>query len=272
MIELKSLSGSYGAGIIDDVSVRLPNGKTYGVFSPCYADSVTLLALISGARTPSGGTVLVGGFDLHREAKQARRGIGYLPADLLPDEALTPIEYLMAVANTRDLPYEKTLRHVHDYLELAGLIKKKDSLISNLSLGEKRALCLLQLLLGNPETLVLTSPLAGLTPREAQKIRDLVDYFSETHTIFLCTPSTRALTEMCDEIVVLQNHTFKMLTSADDEALKAEFSATPEEASPAPAAEAKQQTTTRARAILKLLMQKSGECEIIDDEEKEDGN
>ena len=272
MIELKSLSGSYGAGIIDDVSVRLPNGKTYGVFSPCYADSVTLLALISGARTPSGGTVLVGGFDLHREAKQARRGIGYLPADLLPDEELTPIEYLMAVANMRDLPYEKTLRHVHDYLELAGLIKKKDSLISNLSLGEKRALCLLHLLLGNPETLVLTSPLSGLTPREAQKIRDLVDYFSETHTIFLCTTSTHDLTEMCDEILVLQSHTLKTLTSADDEALKVEFSASPTEASPAPAAEAKQQTPTRTRAILKLLMQKSGECEIIDDEEKEDGN
>ena len=146
MIELKSLSGSYGAGTVEDVSIRLPNGKMYGVFSPCYADSVALLALISGARTPTAGTVLVGGFDLHREAKQARRGIGYLPADLFPDEALTPIEYLMAVANTRDLPYEKTLRHVHDFLEIAGLEKKKECLISNLSYGEKRALCLLQLL------------------------------------------------------------------------------------------------------------------------------
>lgn len=270
LIELKSVSGSLGSGNVENVSVRLPNGKTYGVFSPCYADSVALLSLISGARTPTGGTVLVGGFDLHREAKQARRGIGYLPARLLPDEALTPIEYLMAIADARELPYEKTLRHVHEFLELADLAGKKECLISNLSGGEKRALCLLQLLLGNPETLVLTSPLSGLTPKEAQKIRSLIAYFSQTHTVFLCTPSTRDLTEMCDEILVLKSGTLKTVVSANDESLKAELSAPLTEASPAPEAEANAPSSNRARAILKLLMQKGGDCEVLDTDEKED--
>ena len=108
MIELKSVSGACGAGAVRDVSLRLPNGKKYGVFSPSYADAVALLALMGGARTPSSGKILAGGFDLHCEAKQARRGIAYLGADLLPDDTMTPIEYLMSVSSRKQPPQTHT--------------------------------------------------------------------------------------------------------------------------------------------------------------------
>ncbi len=269
MIELKSVSGALGAGEVRDISFRLPNGKTYGVFSPRYADAVALLALMSGARTPSGGSVLAGGFDLHREAKQARRGIGFLPADLLPDDYLTPLEYLMSVADTRELPYDKTVRHVHEMLELADLADKKESLIANLSHGEKRALCLLQVLLGKPEILILTSPLAGLIPKDAQKIRELIKYFGETYTIFLCTPSTHDLCEMCDEIIILQNGTLKTVVASNDETLAAELAVTPTEPSLTPEAEAPKK---RASTRWKMLTQSSGEYEVLDTDEKEGKN
>ena len=270
MIELKSVSGSLGTGKVRDVSFRLPNGKTYGVFSPCYADAVALFALMSGAHTPTNGTILASGFDIHREAKQARRGIGYLPTDLLPDNELTPIEYLMAVADVRDLNYDKTIRHMHELLELADLADKKERLIANLSHGEKRILCLLQLLLGTPEILILTSPLSGLIPKDAQKIRELIAFLGETYTIFICTPSTNDLTKMCDEILVLQDGTLKTILPANDEALAEEFSATPIETASEPETDASQ--SNRTRALWKLLMQKSNEYEVLDTDEKEDEN
>ena len=267
MIELKSVSGSCDEGTVRDVNFRLPNGKTYGVFSPSYADAVALLFFMSGARTPTGGIILAGGFDLHREAKQARRGIGFLPANLLPDEALTPIEYLMAIADARDLNYDKTLRYVHELLELADLADKKESLIANLSHGERRILCLLQVLLGKPEILILTSPLCGVLPKDAQKIRELIKYFGETYTIFLCTPHTTDLCEMCDEILVLQDGTLKTVVPTDDESLAAEFAVTPTEVSPALEVPQKRKSTR-----WKMLMQSSGDYEVLDTDEKEDKN
>ena len=270
MIELKSISGSLGTGSVRDVSFRLPNGKTYGVFSPSYEDAVCLLALMSGARTPIGGNILAGGFDLHREAKSARKSIGYLPADLLPDGELTPIEYLMAVADMLELPYDKTVRRAHELLELADLSAKKEKLIANLSHGEGRILCLLQLLLGKPEFLMLASPLSGLLPKDAQKMRDLIAYLGETQTIFICTPSQKDLCTMCDEILVLQDGTLKTIASANDEALAAEFSAIPEETAPIENKDAA--TSNREKALWKLLMQKSNDYEVLDDEEKEGEN
>ncbi len=268
LIELKSVSGSLGEGTVKDVSFRLPNGKTYGVFSPRYADAIALCALMSGARTPMGGTILAGGFDLHREAKQARRGIGFLPADLLPDEELTPLEYLMSVADARDLNYDKTVRYAHELLELADLKDKKDRLIANLSRGEGRILSLLQTLLGKPEILVLTSPLSGLLPKEAQKIRELIRYFSDTYTIFLCTPSSDDLREICDEIIILQNGTLQAVLSKNAEELAAEFAVTPEKAIP----DEKTAPQKRAGTRLKLLMQKSDEYEVLDADGREGKN
>ena len=270
MIELKSISGSFLAGSVRDVSFRLPNGKTYGVFSPSYEDAVCLLALMSGARTPIGGSVLAGGFDLHREAKQARKSIGYLPADLLPDGELTPIEYFMTVADMLELPYDKTVRRAHELLELADLAGKKERLIANLSHGEKRILCLLQLLLGKPEFLILTSPLSGLIPKDAQKMRELIAYLGDTYTIFVSTPSSKDLCEMCNEILVLQDGTLKTIASANDEALVAELSVTPEETAPVEVKDAA--SSNREKALWKLLMQKSNDYEVLDDEEKEDEN
>ena len=265
LIELKSVSGTCGAGEVRDVSFRLPNGKTYGVFSPFYADAVALLALMGGARTPTGGAIFAGGFDLHREAKQARHGIGYLPSGLLPDDALTPIEYLMAVADVRELPYDKTLRHVHELLEIADLADKKERLIAHLSQGEKRALCLLQVVLGKPEILILTSPLSGLTPKEAQKIRELICYFGDTYTIFVGTPATQDLCEMCDEILVLQNGVLKAVLQANDESLVQKFTHTPTKPSSATESKPPKKSTR-----WKMLMQSSGEYEVLDSDEQED--
>ena len=267
LIELKSVSGILGEGAVKDVSFRLPNGKTYGVFSTRYADSVCLLSLMSGARTPTSGAVLAGGFDLQRESRQARRDIGYLPLGLLPDEDLTPLEYLMATADMRELPFEKTLRHVHELLEIADLADKKDRLISNLSQGEVRILCLLQLLLGNPEFLIITSPLFDVLPKDASKIRELIKYFARTHTIFLCTPSVHDLCELCDEILVLQDGTLKTIASATAEDLLAEYANVTAEDHPAPDSIKKHKSTRWS-----MLTQKSGDYEVLDTDEKEDAN
>lgn len=265
MIELKSICGSCAAGEVRDVSFRLPNGKTYGVFSPRYEDAACLLALMAGARTPSGGSVLVGGFDLHREAKQARKTIAYLSPDLLPDDELTPIEYLMSVADMHDLPYDKTLRRVHELLELADLADKKERLIVHLPYGEKRILCMLQLLLGKPETLILTSPLSGIHPKDMQKVRSLIQYLGEERTVFLCTPNAQDLCKMCEEILVLENGTLKMIAPVSDDALQEALTAS-KEPSPTPDIPAPKSKSTRWR----MLMQSSGDYEVIDTNGKED--
>ena len=155
---------------------------------------------------------------------------------------------------------------MHELLELADLAEKKESLIANLSHGEKRILSLLQLLLGNPEILILTSPLAGVLPSDAQKIRELIKYFSDTYTIFLCTSSVNDLREMCDEIIVLQGGTLKTILAANDENFAEEITIPPCEDAPSEDVAPQKRASSR----LKMLMQSSSEYEVLDADEKED--
>ena len=156
------------------------------------------------------------------------------------------------------------IRQEHELLELADLADKKERLIANLSYGEKRILCILQTLLGKPEILILTSPISGVLPNDAQRIRELVKYFSDTYSIFLCTPMADDLGKMCDEILILQDGTLKTVLSANDESLAAELSATPCEPSPVLKAEVPQKRTR-----WKMLTEKSDDYELLNTNEKE---
>jgi ABC-type multidrug transport system ATPase subunit len=123
----------------------------------------------------------------------------------------------------------------------------------------------LQLLLGNPEFLIITSPLSGVLPKDAQKIRELIKYFGETHTVFLCTPSVHDLCQMCDEILILQDGMLKTITPATAEDLLAEYANATAESSPTPDVPKKRKNTRWS-----MLTQKSGDYELLDADEKED--
>ncbi len=266
LVELKSVSGRGVAGNVADVSFRLPNGKIYGAWASPREDASLLLALMSGARTLSGGSVLINGLNLQKEAAQARKCIGYFFADLLPDDNLTPLEYLMLVADMRALPYEKTVRYAHELLEMIDLLEKKDHLIENLTRGEQRLLCLAQLLLGNPEILFLDRPLADMTPRDVQKICALIKHLKATKTIFLCTSSAHDLTELCDEILVLENGALKSIIPANSEAL-AVLTAVPDTATVDSPVE--DETPPKTSNRWQLLTQRSDAYEVIDDGKEE---
>ena len=265
MVELKSVSGS-GSAAVQDVSLRLPNGKTYGIFAPDLNNAAALLAIMSGARALSSGSVYINGFDLHREASHARKSLGYLPAALLPDNELTVLEYLLSVADIRSLPFEKTVRRAHELLDLVDLSDKKDRLVAALSHGEKRLLCLLSLLLCDAEILLLDSPFADLTPRDAQKISALIKHLHATKTIFLCTPSAHDLEDLCDEIVVLGERGVLLTAPVGNDALSAVLTA---KTVPAPSAAPEKPMQARSKRWA-MLMQKSGDYEVLDSAEKEE--
>ena len=138
-------------------------------------------------------------------------------------------------------------------------------MIANLSHAEGRVLCLLQALLGNPEILILSSPLSGLTPKDAQKMRDLIRYFSDTYTIFLCTPSSQDLCEMCDEVIILQDGALIAIAPATAEELLAEYSTTADASAP-------EASKPHKRTRWSMLTEKSDDYEVLETNEKEGKN
>lgn len=98
-------------------------------------------------------------------------------------------------------------------------------------------------------------------------MRDLIDYFGDTYTIFLCTPIAKELCEACDEILVLEDGTLKSVIPADADALAAMQPAAPVKDATVP-----EEPQKRKRSRWAMLTEKSGAFEVLEGDEKEDKN
>ena len=104
LLEVENLSKRVGAFVLDRISFRVEPGQAFGVLGSHGAGKSLLMTALSGQRSIDGGTVTVGGNDLHRQERQARTLFGNVPQQPdvnVPDHPYTPRELLTFEA---DLP------------------------------------------------------------------------------------------------------------------------------------------------------------------------
>ncbi len=206
MIEVKDLTVIRGKKqILDSVSFKLNHGHVYGIFGNHGAGKTALLDQLSGCCTPFSGKVSINGFDMQKESIRAKSLIGYLPQGSVSDPALTPLEFLLFVADVKETDYERSVRKIHSLLDLCGLSHKKNVLIKNLSLYEQRCVGVVQTVLGNPEILLFDDPTAGLSQEKGQEILSLILSLSDSVTILFSGTALAPMREVCDRILTLSD-------------------------------------------------------------------
>ena len=91
-IEHEGLTKRYGDVVgIDDLSFSVEEGEVFGFLGPNGAGKTTTIRTLLGLLSPTSGTARVLGADVRDETAlvEAKRRIGYLPADLGFDEGVT---------------------------------------------------------------------------------------------------------------------------------------------------------------------------------------
>ncbi|MBQ8309443.1 MAG: ABC transporter ATP-binding protein [Clostridia bacterium] len=206
MIEVRNLTISYGEKtVLNNISFKWKNGQSYGVYGEHGAGKTVLLDHLAGACTCKSGTVLINGFDLQAEPLKAREFIGYLPQNNALYEQMTPVEYLMYIADIKGMGYEKAIRAISGLLDVTGVSPRRDCLIGNLSPFEKKCIGIAQTALGKSDILIFDDPWKGLSPREMQKTEDLLNYLSEKATLIISGCEKEPLYELCDCIFLLSD-------------------------------------------------------------------
>ena len=156
MVEARNLIGGEGQEI-RGLSFRLKNGEAYG-FLGQQGEVSALLRMLSGSLTPLSGSILIGGMDLCREGRRAKRELGFVPSEPCLPDSLTALEALFRMAEIKGLSYERGIGRVTQLLESAGLSERADLPLSALSPLERRLTELLQALLTDPEILIFEDP------------------------------------------------------------------------------------------------------------------
>ncbi len=186
------------------INLQIPRGSIFGLLGPNGAGKSTMINTFAGLTKKTSGTGRIWGFDIDKEARQARAAIGVVPQEINMDPFFSPLESLEFQAGFYGVP--KAERRSMEILDAMGLADKANAYVRELSGGMKRRLLIAKALVHNPPVLVLDEPTAGV---DIELRRQLWDYVRELHargaTIVLTTHYLEEAQELCDQIAII-NH------------------------------------------------------------------
>ncbi len=174
---------------IDDLSLKVAQGETFGLIGPDGAGKTTTLRVISTAMVPTEGTVTVNGIDVTRDPEAVKKLIGYMPQRfaLYPD--LTVLENLNFFADVFGSPRAQRQASIDRLLGFARLTEFQTRLARNLSGGMQKKLALAASLMHRPRVLLLDEPTTGVDPVSRREFWDLLtEVHLEGVTIVITTP------------------------------------------------------------------------------------
>lgn len=188
--------------IIDNINMELTSGHIYGLNGRNGAGKSVLLKIICGLYKASSGSVLFDG-------KCYNRNNLYIPniraliekPNFFPE--LTGYENLLLLAKiqnkTKKEDIERTLKSVNLYEE-------KDKKYSEYSLGMKQKLGIAQVLMENPDIIILDEPFNGIEIESVKKISEILKQEKEKgKLIIISTHIKEDLENLSDKIYYLDN-------------------------------------------------------------------
>ncbi len=204
MIVVENLVKKYGGHLaVDHLSFRVEPGKIYGFLGPNGAGKSTTMNIMTGYIAPTEGSVKINGYDIMKEAEEAKKCIGYLPEVPPLYQDMTVSEYLTFVARLKKIPGDVRKKQIEEVMALTMTSDMGGRLIKNLSKGYRQRVGLAQAVLGYPEVIILDEPTAGLDPKQIIEIRDLIKKLGENHTVILSSHILSEVQAVCDEIMII---------------------------------------------------------------------
>lgn len=203
IIELKGLTKQYGDfTAVDGLNLTVSKGEVFGLLGPNGAGKSTTILMMLGLTEPTSGAVQVCGIDSTVNPIEVKRRVGYLPDDVGFYEQLTGRENLLYTARlNRFSPYRATAR-VNYLLERVGLQQAGEKKVGKYSRGMRQRLGLADVLVKNPEVIILDEPTLGIDPIGVREFLELIVALSreEQLTVLLSSHHLHQVQQVCNRV------------------------------------------------------------------------
>ncbi len=196
-------------GILDNISFRVPAGKTLAIVGPSGAGKSTISRILYRFYDISGGRVLIDGQDI-RDVTQAslRATVGMVPQDtvLFNDSIRYNIRYGRPDASDAEVESAAAQAQIASFI--ARLPKGYESAVGErglkLSGGEKQRVAIARTILKNPAILILDEATSALDTHTEKEIQSELKRISENRTTLIIAHRLSTVVD-ADEIIVLDH-------------------------------------------------------------------
>lgn len=187
---------------LNNVSVKLEEGRIYGLIGQNGAGKTTFMRMIAGLSFPSSGTIELFGHSKRSEFENQLKRIGCLIEYPSLNGNMTAKENMKLHRIIRGIPNEEI---EDELLETVGLKDTGKKKAKDFSLGMRQRLGIAIALIGNPEILILDEPINGLDPVGVVEIRNLIKKLSEEKniTILISSHNLPELYQVCTDYIII---------------------------------------------------------------------
>ncbi|OCB75751.1 D-methionine ABC transporter, ATP-binding protein [Flavobacterium piscis] len=216
MIELKNITKNFHqknrvVSALSDVSLKVPQGKIFGVIGTSGAGKSTLIRCVNLLERPTSGEIIVDGKSLlqlsNAQLAIERRQIGMIFQHFNLLSSRTVFENVAFPLELVGASKDAIRTRVFELLELVGLAEKANDYPASLSGGQKQRVAIARTLANNPKVLLCDEATSALDPATTRSILNLLKDINRrlNITILLITHQMEVVKSICDEVAVISH-------------------------------------------------------------------
>lgn len=211
MLEIERLSKTYrnGTRALDDVNIVIKKGM-FGLLGPNGAGKSTLMRIIATLQMPSSGMVRFNGSSILDKPYDLRKALGYLPQSfgVYPNvSAERLLDYFAALKGIMSTKERRIL--IEKVLFTTNLLDVRKKSVSGYSGGMKQRFGIAQLLLNDPQLIIVDEPTAGLDPVERNRFLNLLREIGAENTVIFSTHIVEDMKDLCTDIGIIEGGILK---------------------------------------------------------------
>ena len=206
MIKIQNITKSFnGQVVVNNLSLEAKSGEIVGLLGANGAGKSTTLNLLLGFLTADSGSITINDKEIHKNLKEIRNSIGYIPENVNLYTYLSGIENLDFFCRLANKKYsEKELEH---FLVECGLpIESHHKKIEGYSKGMRQKVGIAIAYAKNASIYLLDEPASGLDPLASNELSVLLKKLaSNGATIIMASHDIFRVNETCTKIGILKN-------------------------------------------------------------------
>lgn len=202
VLECHNLAKHYGDFVaVESLDLAVQRGEVFGLLGPNGAGKTTTILMLLGLTEPTAGEVRVLGFDPARQPLSVKARVGYMPDEVGFYETLTAHENLIYIAKLNGLPRDQAYQRIETALAQVGLEQAADRPVATFSRGMRRRLGVADVLIKEPQLIIMDEPTQGLDPEAAREFLEIIRRLkAESITVLLSSHLLYQMQAVCDRV------------------------------------------------------------------------
>lgn len=203
IIDLVDLTKKYGSfTAVDHLNLSIRKGEVFGLLGPNGAGKTTTILMMLGLTEPTSGSVFVCGINATKNPIEVKKKVGYLPEDVGFYSDRTGLDNLIFTGRLNNLSENKAREKAKELLIRVGLRDSLDKRAGTFSRGMRQRLGLADVLIKNPEVIILDEPTLGIDPNGIREFLQLIIQLSKEEgiTVLFSSHNLHQVQKVCDRV------------------------------------------------------------------------